>query len=79
MTGHIVSLIRPRGLGFVKLDSGGQALFHRSQVVDNYDQLAEGDLVSCNVVEGVRGLLAAKVQQLAAGKDKAEAAISEVA
>ena len=54
-----------KGFGFITQDSGKDVFAHYSAIEgDGFKTLAEGDLVSFDVVEGDKGLKASKITKL---------------
>jgi CspA family cold shock protein len=56
-TGSIARLVRDRGFGFIRTDSGQEVFFHASGVAGTtpYDNLNEGQNVSFDVERDTRG------------------------
>lgn len=55
-TGAITRLVRDRGFGFIKTDSGKDLFFHNSGVTGgSYDDLQEGQVVSYDKEADPRG------------------------
>jgi CspA family cold shock protein len=63
-----------KGFGFIEPDQGGPDVFaHFSAIdMDGFRTLKEGALVSYEVSEGPKGLLASKIKTLAADATPAE-------
>ncbi len=54
-----------KGFGFITQDDGTDVFAHYSAIKDEgYKTLAEGDLVSFDVVEGDKGLKASNIMKL---------------
>jgi len=54
-----------KGFGFITQESGKDVFAHYSAIEgDGFKTLAEGDLVSFDVVEGDKGLKASKITKL---------------
>jgi cold shock protein len=56
-TGTIVRLVRDRGFGFIRTESGTEIFFHASGVTGNtpYDNLSEGQRVTFEPSQDNRG------------------------
>lgn len=63
MTGTIKRLVRDRGFGFIKDDSGQEWFFHRSAVEGNFEMLAEGAKVSFDPEDSAKGPRAGNVRE----------------
>jgi CspA family cold shock protein len=61
-TGSIKRLVRDRGFGFIRDDSGQELFFHRSSVQGNFDQLNEGQKVSFDEEPSEKGPRAGNVR-----------------
>ena len=60
--GTIKRLVRDRGFGFIKDDSGQEWFFHRSAVDGNFDDLTEGQRVSFEEEPSAKGPRAGSVR-----------------
>ena len=56
-TGTIVRMVRDRGFGFIRTDSGQEVFFHATGVEGNmpFDNLMEGQTVSFEKAQDTRG------------------------
>ncbi|MCK5345098.1 MAG: cold-shock protein [Candidatus Heimdallarchaeota archaeon] len=65
-TGTVKWFNESKGFGFITQDDGGSDVFaHYSEIQgDGFKNLAEGDKVSFDVVEGDKGLKAANIVRL---------------
>lgn len=66
MNGTIARLIRARGFGFIKSDSGAEYFFHRSCCLPAphiFNTLTEGDSVEFQIEDNDKGPRAIDVQQ----------------
>ncbi len=65
MTGKIKTLVRDRGFGFITVEGQAKDLFfHSKELVGvEYDSLNEGDMLSFEVVDGLKGPAATNVQK----------------
>lgn len=56
-TGSIVRLVRDRGFGFIRTDTGDEVFFHATGVTGEtpYDSLNEGQTVTFDVERDTRG------------------------
>ena len=53
-----------KGFGFIEMDDGTDAFVHFSDIAgDGFKSLAEGDEVTCDVVQGDKGPRATNVQR----------------
>ena len=60
--GTIKRLVRDRGFGFIKDDSGQEWFFHRSTVQGDFEQLSEGQRVSFDEEPSDKGPRAGNVR-----------------
>jgi len=60
--GTIKRLVRDRGFGFIKDDSGQEWFFHRSSVQGDFEQLSEGQRVSFDEEASDKGPRAGSVR-----------------
>ena len=65
-TGTIKRLVRDRGFGFIRDESGQEWFFHRSSVEGSFDQLNEGQRVSFEEEPSAKGPRAGNVRGEAA-------------
>jgi CspA family cold shock protein len=61
-SGTIKRLVRDRGFGFIRDESGKEWFFHRSSVQGNFDQLTEGQRVSFEEEASTKGPRAGSVR-----------------
>jgi CspA family cold shock protein len=63
LKGTIQKLIRDRGFGFIKSESGDEIFVHRSAFQnDDFDAVREGQSVEFNEERGPKGMRAANVR-----------------
>lgn len=56
MTGKIKKLNKDKGFGFIRMDDGSEAFFHRSAVQNGtFDDLREGQQVFFEMTHGQKG------------------------
>lgn len=64
-TGKIARVLFDKGFGFIRMDDGSEAFFHKSEVQREagfqFDQLAAGIEVEFEVAMGEKGLRAERV------------------
>lgn len=64
-TGKVARILVDKGFGFIRLDDGREAFFHKSEVQREpgfqFDQIQPGDEVECQVDLGPKGLRAERV------------------
>ena len=53
--GKIVRLVRDRGFGFIRMESGSDIFFHRSATEVPFEELHEGEPVTFDVEPDTRG------------------------
>jgi CspA family cold shock protein len=61
-SGSIKRLVRDRGFGFIRDDAGQEWFFHRSAVVGQFEQLAEGQRVQFDEEPSAKGPRAGNVR-----------------
>jgi CspA family cold shock protein len=61
-TGTIKRLVRDRGFGFIRDESGKEWFFHRSSVQGSFDQLTEGQRVNFEEEPSTKGPRAGNVR-----------------
>lgn len=66
MEGYVKNIVRDRGFGFIRVDSGQEYFFHRSgcQPRGMFDTLNERDEVSFEVESSEKGPRAGNVRKL---------------
>lgn len=63
MEGTIKKLVRDRGFGFIRTESGEEVFFHRSSLKQgNFDHLEEGHRVAFDLERGEKGPRASNVR-----------------
>jgi CspA family cold shock protein len=63
LKGKVKHLVRLRGFGFIRAESGKEIFFHHSALEGiDFDALEEGTRVEFNFTKGPKGPLAAKVR-----------------
>ncbi len=64
-TGKVARVLTDKGFGFIRLDDGREAFFHKSEVQREpgfqFDMLTNGTEVECEVEMGEKGLRAERV------------------
>jgi CspA family cold shock protein len=64
-TGKVSRILVDKGFGFIRLDDGTEAFFHKSEVQREpgfqFDELTSGVEVECEVEMGPKGLRAERV------------------
>lgn len=74
-TGRVKWFDNRKGFGFVETDKGEDVFVHYSSIHgDGFRTLNDGEMVSFEVVQGPKGLLARKVERIEAATDEDQGA-----
>jgi len=65
-TGRVTKLLREKGFGFLREDTGNEYFFHRTSVEQaGFEKLSEGQLVRFTPINAPKGLRAEDVSPVA--------------